>query len=82
MSDAEKLEILKAIREVENNINEKIDKKFKDLTDHFNKKHDDTRKCVTQNQIDIAVLKTKQTVIAAVAGLSGGFAQDLLKKIF
>lgn len=54
---------------------------LKDLHDHFDKRHDKSIATINKNQTDIAVLKVKQYVIAALAGMGGGHVQDILKKI-
>ncbi len=61
---------------------EKIDKKFKELTEHFDKRHDKTLETITQNRIDIAVLKTKQMFFAALAGVGGSQLSKLYDKFF
>lgn len=54
---------------------------IKNLKDHFNKRHDKAIQTINQNKADIAVLKVKQYGIAAIVGMGGGWAQDILKKI-
>lgn len=72
--------ILESLRDIKNDIKD-VKSDIKKLKTHFDERHDDNLKAINQNKTDIAVLKLKQLIFAGIAGLGGGTAQDILKKI-
>lgn len=54
---------------------------LKDLRNHFDRRHDKNIETINQNKSAIEILKIKQYIIAALAGMGGSQIQDILKKI-
>jgi tRNA A22 N-methylase len=75
-------DLIKEFHILEKTLESSMRKQFDDLRDHFDDRHDKALEAINKNRVDIAVLKTKQIIFAAVAGMGGSQIQEILKRIF
>lgn len=54
---------------------------IKEMRRHFDVRHDKNIEAINSNKSDIAVLKVKQYLFAAIAGLGGSQVQEIIRML-